>query len=335
MNAITAPLTNQDGMPPSKFFSTRHLPPKERGEWWREVICRQYASIDIVSKITSDFHSETRIFALPSLQLSVINSSAITIKKQPRDTVFKSQDAYFAVLLLSGRYQLEQHGRIADLQPGDITIYSATQMHQVSCPDSFSKLIFSIPRQTLISRFPLSEACTAIRIPGNTGIGAVTSNFLRNWATHIEALRTQDLAQMSEISIDLLSNTLDAIKPGHLKRSNHHTFALSQIKLLIEQNLTHCTLDAALIAQMTGYSIRYINTLFHQEGTSLMRHVLSRRLEHCYQDIQHGGSKNLRISDIAFHWGFNDLSHFSRVFKQRFGLSPSDLKRGIAKRIIG
>jgi AraC-like DNA-binding protein len=28
------------------------------------------------------------------------------------------------------------------------------------------------------------------------------------------------------------------------------------------------------------------------------------------------------VKDVAFRWGFNDASHFSRVFKLRFDLSP-------------
>jgi AraC-like DNA-binding protein len=33
------------------------------------------------------------------------------------------------------------------------------------------------------------------------------------------------------------------------------------------------------------------------------------------------------ISDIAFAWGFNDLAHFSRIFKQKFGASPREWRK--------
>ena len=32
------------------------------------------------------------------------------------------------------------------------------------------------------------------------------------------------------------------------------------------------------------------------------------------------------VSEIAFAWGFNDASHFSRAFKQRFGMSPKEYR---------
>jgi AraC-like DNA-binding protein len=33
------------------------------------------------------------------------------------------------------------------------------------------------------------------------------------------------------------------------------------------------------------------------------------------------------LSDIAFAWGFSDMTHFSRVFKKMYGLLPSEYRR--------
>jgi AraC-like DNA-binding protein len=36
---------------------------------------------------------------------------------------------------------------------------------------------------------------------------------------------------------------------------------------------------------------------------------------------------NRHVSEIAFAWGFNDLSHFGRVFREHYGISPRDFRR--------
>jgi AraC-like DNA-binding protein len=33
------------------------------------------------------------------------------------------------------------------------------------------------------------------------------------------------------------------------------------------------------------------------------------------------------IGDIAYSWGFSDLSHFSRRFKGAFGCAPGDYRK--------
>ena len=31
-----------------------------------------------------------------------------------------------------------------------------------------------------------------------------------------------------------------------------------------------------------------------------------------------------KISEIAYRWGFNDLSHFNKAFRERFGRTPGE-----------
>jgi AraC-like DNA-binding protein len=39
---------------------------------------------------------------------------------------------------------------------------------------------------------------------------------------------------------------------------------------------------------------------------------------------------SLSISEICFRWGFNGSAHFSRSFKERYGVSPRDYRKGQA-----
>jgi AraC-like DNA-binding protein len=81
-----------------------------------------------------------------------------------------------------------------------------------------------------------------------------------------------------------------------------------------------------LISRYAGLSARYINNLFEDEETSLMRYVWRRRLENCRKELVNPVYAEHRISDIAFRWGFNDAAHFSRAFKQHFGCNPREIR---------
>ena len=39
---------------------------------------------------------------------------------------------------------------------------------------------------------------------------------------------------------------------------------------------------------------------------------------------------DLQVSEVAFQCGFENLSHFSKAFKEEFGHSPTELKRAIS-----
>jgi AraC family transcriptional activator of tynA and feaB len=326
LSSVPEALPTLPGRQPSLKFSTQAMPTHERGNWWREIICRHYANVDLISRLDESFQAETTIVPFHSFQLSKIRSSAISFKKRPRDPERNDQDAYFAVVLLSGLYHLEQEGRNVNLQPGDMTLYDATRPHRIDCTGEVSKLIFAIPRHVLRSRLVKPEACTALRIPSRSAVGAVASNFLRTWAANIDQLGSQELTTICESSLDLLSLSLTTVCPGVNRQPRGQSLALTQIKAYIEQHLSNPELNTAMIVEAVGLSPRYINALFAKEACSLMRYVLQRRLERCYQDILNSEQHGLRISDIAFRWGFNDLSHFSRTFKLRFELSPRDVK---------
>jgi len=71
----------------------------------------------------------------------------------------------------------------------------------------------------------------------------------------------------------------------------------------------------------------YINDIFKEDQTSLMRYVWSRRLENCRKDLLSQSRTGQRVSDIALRGGFDDFSHFSRAFKQSFGHAPRDYRQ--------
>jgi AraC-like DNA-binding protein/mannose-6-phosphate isomerase-like protein (cupin superfamily) len=308
-------------------LSTNDIAPRERYNWLREVICREYANVEITSTAHGNLSQELAIYPWGTLQLSTVQSTAISLQRLPREPHSNGQDAYFVVMLLSGDYRLEQNGRDVFLQPGDMTVYDAVQPHRIHCPGEFAKLILSIPRTVFRERVAGIDRCTALRIPGTNGIGFVAANFLHSCATHADQLQAHEFPTLAENALDLLALAITSVCPVDFNLSRSRSVSINGIKTFIEQNLRDTKLDTRLITRHAGLSARYINNLFADEGTSLMRYVWRRRLENCRKDMQNPVLAGHRLSDIAFRWGFNDTAHFSRAFKQQLGCSPSEFRQ--------
>jgi AraC-like DNA-binding protein len=82
-----------------------------------------------------------------------------------------------------------------------------------------------------------------------------------------------------------------------------------------------------MVAAATGISVRYANTLLSQQGTSLERLIVARRLERCRRALEDPGQSHRTITEIAFAWGFSDPSHFNRRFKAEYGCAPRDYRQ--------
>jgi len=55
-----------------------------------------------------------------------------------------------------------------------------------------------------------------------------------------------------------------------------------------------------------------------------MEWVSEKRLLVCQMDLASAWSASESISQIAFRHGFIDMSHFSRAYRRRFGMSPRE-----------
>jgi AraC-like DNA-binding protein len=103
-----------------------------------------------------------------------------------------------------------------------------------------------------------------------------------------------------------------------------------QIKRYIEANLRNPELTVRSVASAFGISPRYLHILFTHENETVSSYVLRRRLEECGKQLSDALWRRRTITEIAFGWGFNNATHFARVFRNRYGTSPRDYRNSHA-----
>ncbi|MGZ0018207.1 helix-turn-helix domain-containing protein [Nitrosomonas sp. wSCUT-2] len=61
------------------------------------------------------------------------------------------------------------------------------------------------------------------------------------------------------------------------------------------------------------------------------KRVTGLRLEQTYRFLCNPSHIDRSISTLAFDMGFNNISWFNRIFKQRYGLTPSEVRNSLIK----
>lgn len=90
----------------------------------------------------------------------------------------------------------------------------------------------------------------------------------------------------------------------------------------VDRNLCDPDLSVMQIARELGCTPRYIHKAFEGSET-VSRYIWNRRLDMCRNQLEKHPLKSQTLTDVAFDYGFNSSSHFSRSFRERFGTTPS------------
>jgi AraC-like DNA-binding protein len=77
------------------------------------------------------------------------------------------------------------------------------------------------------------------------------------------------------------------------------------------------------VATRVGISTRYLHKLLHETGVSFAERVQELRLARAFALLCGEGGTVRKISDAAYEAGFSDLSHFNRMFRRKYGLTPT------------
>jgi len=138
------------------------------------------------------------------------------------------------------------------------------------------------------------------------------------------SLDEADRAQLGAQLASLLGMTIRHDQPGALPDFREER--RRGILHYIDRNLADPDLGVASIARAFGFSSRTVHKLFEGEAQTIARAIWDRRLDRCREEMIDPSLAARSITEIAHLWGFSDSQHFSRAFKQRFGVTPRDYR---------
>lgn len=101
------------------------------------------------------------------------------------------------------------------------------------------------------------------------------------------------------------------------------------LKEVAQQHILRLLPEASLcperLAKEMHISIRSLYRLFSEENISISGFILKSRIEQCCNELLDSDtlSQPISLTEVAFRWGFSDISQFSRSFKRIKGVSPS------------
>ena len=290
--------------------------------YWRDAICATILNVVPEAGDANTFRGALTCRRVGGIKITSFSSSSHKIVRTPRH-VSQSDDRNFLISYqTAGRSLLSQGDGEVVLDPGEVGIINGSQPFQADFLDDVSRAIAVVPAGMMYRRAPWLRRSCATKI-GNGSPHAALARALFDSLAH-EAHDDGGLA--TSLLVESLCNVV-AISTGGGGREGESQAKIAELLAECCRRLGDPDLCPEKVAQSCRVSVRTVHHRFAAIGSTFGRWVLESRLERCLQDLQNPIYYASSISEIAFRWGFNDLSHFNKTFRRQFGVTPGAARR--------
>jgi AraC-like DNA-binding protein len=241
-------------------------------------------------------------------------------RRLTRKPVPQVEPALTVVLQLSGVSHVHQAMRSCALTAGDISVTDGKYPFQQQISYASELMLLQLPRETAVGRYPALLQCSAQAHPACQPATALVRGALE--------AAFQTAAQLSAAQCERLCHSLFALatllSDDHAAPASGDHYRQQAALTEIEEHLGETAFSARYLASRVGLSRRRLDEIFVKSfGRPVTAYIWERRLERAKDMLHDDGYMRRTITEIAFSIGFENTSHFSRAFKNRFGTAPS------------
>lgn len=301
-------------------FSADELPPRERFTVWREAVLPLF---DCATDDIASFTASLEGYDLRQSFLSVSQFEPLHYRRPARHAPAQGADHLLVQLYLEGGY-VGENGRYAvKVEPGDISLLDLA--HPLSTRTTAAKVMTLVMPRGLLSAASGGrqgwKPGTVLR--AGTPMASILGHHLR---TVWDAMPHLSVAESEQVN-RMVASVVAAAFTGEAGNGAPETditgaATAAAIRDYLLANLESRSLTPAHLCRRFGCSRSQLYRLFAEEGgvAGLIRRA---RLERCRDELLHAGD-GVRILDVAMRWGFDNHSHFCRLFRREFGISPRE-----------
>lgn len=296
----------------------------ERVHSWGQALDKAVGGILTHVQNPEHFNGDIMRFNSHGMEFTKLDATGMMLQRSVADIDKAECKYFFLIYQRHGNVVVEQDDKQTRVKSGDIVLLDSAQPFRIDYSDYATQYCFHIPRDKAGHSWRYARVKLAEKISANGNLASLLTPLLR------ETARSAVTTSVQTQSDHLLNATLSLLQPLFTQKDDyqaqHRTIYLQRAMTFIEAHLCNEDLCPQLVADHLGVSPRHLQRLFKPLETSVSKLVLEKRINACATDLSNPENVNTDVTVIAFYWGFKDTSYFSRVFKNYYGITPSQYR---------
>ena len=295
---------------------------------WKHLVAESFVPLAARTGDVDGFRGQLRSRVLDRMSVVEVTATSHEVHRTPA-LIAQASERYFKLnLQLEGTGLLIQDNREALLRPGDLAIYDTNRPYTLAFEEEARMMVVMFPCDALSLPTDYVGQLAAVRMAGSTGLSGIVGQFIRQLSENLDVLSGPSGSRLAANALDLVSTLLHAEMDIAPDRMKPQALLAVSVREYIEANLSDPQLSPASIAAAHFISTRHLHNVFHESGTTVATWIRSQRLDGARRELRDPLLAGKPVGAVAARWGFLDAAHFSRTFRDAFGVSPSDWRRG-------
>lgn len=295
--------------------------PRKRFAFFQDIADALFCPIQLEAQraVRESFSAKLETADLGSVKLVRVCTSTLSVHRRQQDIARLTDPPYLVKFQLKGESLWRQRGREVHIRTGDFVISSTAEPYFLHFEGEHDMPVLVVPRSVMRGLAPDPDQFLGMRLAREDADCGLLSSFVAQVVTRMDGLSREMLQRVETNILDLFGGILSARAPrGTPTRAQQ----LAQIRAYIASHLSDRRLGPAMIAKAFGVSTRYVHALFESEQATVGRYIRSLRVAACRKMLESDGAERASLTDVALSWGFYDLSHMTRCFRDECGVPP-------------
>lgn len=273
------------------------------------------------SPLRAGFESRVWERQFGSVDVMGFSSSPLKVSHARWHVDEESERFLWIGLVGSGCGAFTRNDREVLLDVGDVVLYDNTEAYNYHLPEGMDLTFLRVPRATASTYFPQEQYRTIPKLSRTTNEGQVAGSLISMLVRNGRDLAIDSQSAFGDHVLGLLGLMVNDRSRSIAPIIQTRRTIADRIIDYINENIDDEHLAPSGIARANGISHRYLNKIFEGRGTTVQRHILNVRLELCRKALHDEAWSGRSISEIAYAYGFTNMSHFCRVFKNAYGVN--------------
>ena len=315
----------KDKLQKSEFTATDD-DPKDGFEKWRESISVLF-DIAPSSRLPEDRFQATLTSYLLNEQVMFSRCHTVeqTFSRSALKTAQDDLDYFLIQTHTAGGQTVKQGSREDEAQVGDLLVLDMAEKHYAETSD-YAHLTLVVPRMLLAPLLDQPDDQAGRVLKQDQPLVAMAVEQLRMLDRVCETMTNKESRLVVQPMLSLIAAALNGRMVEHEQEAaNVAQSTLFRAKSEISAQIRNPELSTATLCAALGLSRSSLYRLFKPLG-GVEAYIREQRLKRCAMDLADPLYKHKKIYEIAYDWGFANETHFSRVFREKFGIAPSDAR---------